>query len=761
MSKDPVSEKKQDCYESADGKAGTCGDSQNMEHLKEDHERLANILETMTDAFISIDRQWRATYVNAAAERILGRKRQDLLGKDFRRSYSDPHAERFHRHYARAMNECVPVNFEEHYAPIDRWIEVRAFPSPEGMSIFFRDITARKLKEEALRESECRYSALFNAKTNSIVHNRIITDAANIPVDILILDVNEAFEQSTGLRKTDVTGKRVTEVFPGIENNPQDLIGKYGRIAEKGGDLTFEIFLEQTGKWYSVYIYSPKKGEVISIFANITKRKATEAALRESQADLNRAQNVAHIGNWRLNVKINQLQWSDETYRIFGIPEGTPLNYETFIAAVHPDDRDHVNRNWEAALNRAPYDIEHRIIVGNRIKWVREKAELEFDADGNLTGGFGIAQDITVLKRSEIQLRRSEARFRTLAENSPDVIARFDRELRHTYINPYGARVYGKTQEEVIGRTNADLGLPEDKVAFWKTHFDEVFASGKQKSIEFDFDSPNFGHRFFLSVFVPEADETGEIGSILAITRDVTELKKTQQRLETSNRELEQFAYVASHDLQEPLRMVASYTELLDRRYGGQLDGRAQGYMNYIVEGSKRMQRLVQDLLTFSRVGRADEGRTRVDTTRVIDVVMRHLGETIRNTGATITRDPLPTVSASETNLVQLFQNLIGNAIKFRKKSVAPRIHIAARRKKHDWEFSVSDNGIGIDPKYFTRLFIIFKRLHSRDEYTGTGIGLAICKKIVEGHGGRIWVSSEPGAGTTFYFTLPREGKEK
>ncbi len=231
-------------------------------------------------------------------------------------------------------------------------------------------------------------------------------------------------------------------------------------------------------------------------------------------------------------------------------------------------------------------------------------------------------------------------------------------------------------------------------------------------------------------------------------------LKQTMADLERSNVELEQFAYITSHDLQEPLRMVASYVQLLARRYKGKLDADADDFIAYAVDGATRMQQMINDLLAYSRVGTRGSGSEPADCEAILDRVLAHLRVAIEESGAVVTHDPLPTVMADVSQLTQLFQNLIGNAIKFHDEEPL-RVHISAEQKGNEWVFSVCDNGIGIDPEYANRIFVIFERLHGK-EYPGTGIGLAICKRIIERHRGRIWMESEPGKGSTFYFTIPR-----
>jgi light-regulated signal transduction histidine kinase (bacteriophytochrome) len=226
--------------------------------------------------------------------------------------------------------------------------------------------------------------------------------------------------------------------------------------------------------------------------------------------------------------------------------------------------------------------------------------------------------------------------------------------------------------------------------------------------------------------------------------------------LTTANGKLKHFAYVASHDLQEPLRMVSSFTQLLEKKYKDKLDQDANDYIKYAVDGAARMQKLINDLLLYSRITTRGKEFEEVDTVKVFDQALLNLQQQITESGALITTEGLPVLKADEFQLVQLFQNLIGNALKYKKKSELPKIHVSCILKDDVYEFSVSDNGIGIDMQYHDKIFIIFQRLHTKEEYSGTGIGLAICKHIAERHKGRIWFESKENEGTTFYFTIQK-----
>ena len=262
-------------------------------------------------------------------------------------------------------------------------------------------------------------------------------------------------------------------------------------------------------------------------------------------------------------------------------------------------------------------------------------------------------------------------------------------------------------------------------------------------------------------------DDDGTVTHFIAEFSDITAFKQTQEALAErteelahSNRELEQFAYVASHDLQEPLRMVASYTQLLAHRYKDKLDQDANEFIHFAVDGATRMQALIIDLLTLSRVGTHGKPIEPCESAVALERALSNLRLAIEESGAVVTRDAMPKLAADVSQLTQLFQNLIGNAIKFRGET-SPTVHVGAEKKSGEWLFSVRDNGIGIAPEFFDRIFVIFQRLHGKHEYPGTGIGLSVCKKIVERHGGNIWIESKPGKGTVFYFTLPMNHGER
>jgi PAS domain S-box-containing protein len=386
------------------------------------------------------------------------------------------------------------------------------------------------------------------------------------------------------------------------------------------------------------------------------------------------------------------------------------------------------------------------------------------------------------LERAAVQLGRSLERLRTdealrISEStvsgmlsiSSDAVISVDEAQRITFFNQGAERMFGYSTEEILGES-LDILIPDPYRAAHAGHVRAFGASpvvarrmGERGQIV---GQRKNGEVFPADASISKQDVRGR-RIYTAVVRDVTERHRVEQaisrqaaELARSNADLEQFAYVASHDLQEPLRMVGSYTQLLARRYRGKLDADADEFIGYVVEGVARMQALINDLLAYSRVRTRESDMETVEVGRVIDRLLIDLGPSIEEADAEITSDPLPSVRGDAGQLGQLFQNLVANAIKFHRDSTTPRVQIGAVREGEAWHFSVADNGIGIAPEFRDRIFVIFQRLHSRDEYPGTGIGLAICKKIVERHGGRIWVESEPGEGTTFHFTLPAAPEE-
>jgi PAS domain S-box-containing protein len=370
-----------------------------------------------------------------------------------------------------------------------------------------------------------------------------------------------------------------------------------------------------------------------------------------------------------------------------------------------------------------------------------------------------MATIVDITERSQ-----AEERFRLAIESAPNAIVMVNREGNIVLVNSRAEKDFRYTRVEMIGKS-VDMLVPERLRGNHANNRNGYYEQPLVRSMGMGRDL--YGLRKDRTEFPVEIGlapvegrtETLIMATIVDITKRKNaeaKLQYTLNELQRSNTDLEQFAYVASHDLQEPLRTITGMVQLLQKKYQGTLDARADEYIGFTVEAATRMQALINGLLEFSRVDRQGKPIEEVNMKDVVQAATKSLSKTIHEKNAIITCEDLPTVQVDSLQMARLFQNLIGNAIKFRSER-QPKIHISATALEDKWHFSVRDNGIGIEPQYFERIFVIFQRLHTRTEYPGTGIGLSLCKKIVERHGGQIWVESESGAGTTFHFTIPKE----
>lgn len=497
--------------------------------------------------------------------------------------------------------------------------------------------------------------------------------------------------------------------------------------------------------------------------AEIERREALEQTLRERETTLSLSLKAAGAGVWSWDVASGRITWDAVMEEIHGLEIGTfGSNYDTWKASVHPEDIDTAeNAIRQAIAGIKPFDTTFRVVrPDGAVRYVQAQAVVVRNEDHEPTAMIGVNIDVTERKQAE----------QALEKMSYDLIERV-KELR-------GLQDIGQYEEEVlsldtyfkkvIDRVPASMQFPDTcKVAieFEGQVFGDVTAMEANCNIVNDIrvDSHTSGclyvaydqDRGFLDEEYNHVHAIAErMGHYVSRRRLFDELQRTLNNLAKSNQELEQFAYVASHDLQEPLRMVTNYLQLFKKRYEGQVDERADQYIFYAVDGANRMKTLINDLLSFSRVTTRGAEFEETNMNEILGTVLKSLEVLAQESDATITSDPLPIISADGSQMFQLLQNLVGNAIKFRGQT-PPLIHIGATRREDAWEICVEDNGIGIAPEYYDQIFVIFKRLHTREQYKGTGIGLAVCKRIVERHGGEIWIESQPGIGSKFKFTVP------
>jgi len=621
-----------------------------------------------------------------------------------------------------------------------------------------REVSERKLAEDSFREGEEKYRVLLDG----------IREYAIFMLDPggKVVTWNAGAERIKGYTSEQIIGKNFSCFFP-----PEDV--KRGRpqevlrlTAASGQQEEHGIRVRRNGSRF---------------LANIVF-----TALRDRAGNL--------LGFSEFSHDLSESKESEAKYR--GLLEAAPdamvvVNQAGAIVLLNVQAEKQFGYNRDELIgqkvkNIIPEGFAERLIadgtrsaaealaqqIGTGIELIaRRKDGSEFpieimlspleSAEGTLVTA--AIRDISVRKAAEKHLAQMEGRYRGLLEAAPDAMVVVNQGGAIVLLNVQAEKQFGYSRDELIGQKVKNIipdGFAERLVADALRSVEEALAQQIGTGIELTGrrkDKSEFPIEIMLSPL-----ESAEGILVTAAVRDITNRKKAEanllnkvEELNRSNKELGQFANIASHDLQEPLRMVASYTQLLSKRYNGKLDADADQFISFAVDGATHMQRLIQDLLEYSRVG--TKGKELVDTSAegALERSLINLSGAIEETGAQVTHDPLPNVLADETQLVQLFQNLIGNGIKYHKPGEIPRVHISAvRTDAAKWTFSVKDNGLGIDSQYFEKIFGMFQRLHKREEFAGTGIGLAICKKIAELHGGSISVESLAGTGSTFHFAL-------
>ena len=525
----------------------------------------------------------------------------------------------------------------------------------------------------------------------------------------------------------------------------------------------------------------------VAVVRDITIQKKIEESLRISEERLRLAQTRGEVGVWDWNVVTNDLHFTPELEQLYGLSPGTIKTYNDWRELTHPDDIEYVEAERDNQIaQHKPFDLEFRIFHNSGdMKWLSTRGGATYDENGQVKRVLGINTDITNRKKAEEILQTTLLRFYKILSSMSASVLLVTADNKVEFVNQEFCDYFylGEEPDHFIGSTSVEMTSiiksayrhPEEALLrindivndYKPIHGEEVLMRDNKSCLR-DFvplfiDGKPYG-RLWLHLDITGRKKTEEKlhESNIKLINEVNDHQKTELRLKDlvselkrSNKELEQFAYVSSHDLQEPLRMVALFTQLLERRYKGKLDEDADDYINFIVEGAKRMKLLIDDLLSYSRLNSSNTEFSPISMEKVLDNVLANLQLILKENNAEINiNGSLPTITGDESQMIHVFQNLVSNGIKFNDKD-SPKVNISVKKDENGWIFSVSDNGIGIAPEYQKQIFEIFKRLHDRDEYPGTGIGLAICQKIIERHGGNIWVESSQGNGSIFYFCIP------
>ena len=604
------------------------------------------------------------------------------------------------------------------------------------------------------------YKTIFDALPDGVV----ITDKEG-----KIVLVNNKMESLFGYSKDDLLNNKIEILIPEKYHDEHASVrGNFSKnpfVREMSSNKEFWAKRKDNSEFLVHIMLSPlnieNKNYISATVRDITNQKLTDEKLQR----LNFALTATSDAIWEWDFKTNKTFYSARWYEMLGYEDQEfEMDFENWGKLCHPDDYQMTVDNIFTELMKpdcqgtnAEFRMKHK---NGSWMWILARGNVvKRNEDGSPALISGTNTNITERKKVENALRESEEKYRTIFENVRDVFYKIDLQGIIHEISPSVKYFSGFNRESLIGQSVYTIyDHPEDREIF----LNEIKKNGIVEDYEISIRNSEGKLMYVSTSATIQFDAKGNPTHINGSLRDITqrrlnelEIESQNKRLQIQNKELEQFSYIASHDLQEPLRTLISFAELLKEEYSGKLDENADIYLNYILQSSGRMQNLVKGLLDYTRIGKERE-LSSVDCKLLIYQILTDLQLSISESEALITVKELPIINAFAIELRLLFQNLISNALKFRRKGIAPEIEISAIDKDKYWLFALKDNGIGIDKNDKEKIFIIFKRLHNRGEYEGTGIGLSHSKKIVELHGGQIWVESNLGEGSTFYFTIPK-----
>ena len=709
------------------------------------------ILESIQDGLLGVDRNWRISYINTRAARNGGFEPEELVGRNIWEAFPKLQGTPLEENYRRAMAERTPIQFEMHGAYQDQWYNVSVYPSTQGISVYWQEITERKRAEETLRFSEERFNKAFNATPDALVVSRLEDGCIEL--------INESFERLFGYSRAEVIGK--TSLQLNMIAHPTDRDEMVKRIQADHFVRNFETDIRiKSGEIRHARLSIEMltiEGEVniLTIIEDVTERRQAVEAFAEREEMLHLALSAGRAGVWSWDLSTSNLQWSDEYYQIFGFEPGSiPPSVEAGFSHVHPDDLPGIEAVVHKATERGTeIDVVHRVIwPDGSIHWVRGISRPFYDEQGQPCRMAGIAIDITEQKQAEIELQAAHRRTNEILESISDAFYSLDAEGRFTYVNQRASSLWGKQPGDLLGKN------------IW-----EVFPSGKetesywkiQQALEEKQPAQYESYSAFLDQWVDIHLYPTEHG-ISVYFQEITGRKRAEatlanyaQDLERSNRDLQEFAFVASHDLQEPLRKIEAFGNLLLKKQDN-LDESQRDLMVRMQKSASRMRSMIDGLLQLSRLETLALPFQPVDLNTVIAEVLSDLEFQIRRSGGEVEVLELPVIDADPLQMHRLMQNLINNALKFQPKGGKPSVKVSCvQRTPASVQIRVEDNGIGFDEELAGSLFSPFKRLVGNVDYEGSGIGLSICRKIVERHHGEITARSQRGQGTTFMITLP------
>jgi PAS domain S-box-containing protein len=739
------------------------------EALRESEERYRMLLDGIQNyAIFMMDAQGRILSWNAGAERIKGYTSDQIIGRNFSCFFPPEDIKRgrpeevLRRTAASGRHEEQGMRVRKNGSRFLASVTVTALRDPagnlRGFSEFSHDLSESK-------ESGAKYRGLLEAAPDAMV---VVNQAG----EIVLLNVQA--EKQFGYSRDELVGQQVKNIIP--EGFAERLIADGTRsaaeaLAQQIGTGIELIARRKDGTEFPIEIMlSPLESAegilVTAAIRDISVRKDAETHLAQMEGRYRGLLEAAPDAMVVVNPGGEIVLLNVQAEKQFGYSRDELVGQQ--VKNIIPEG--FAERLIADGTRTAAEALAQQIGTGIELNG-RRKDGTEFPIEimlSPLESAEGILvtaaiRNITTRRDAETHLAQMEGRYRGLLEAAPDAMVVVNQDGEIVLLNVQAEKQFGYSRDELVGQQVKNIipeGFAERLIADGTRSAAQALAQQIGTGIELIARRKD-GTEFPIEIMLSPL-ESAEGVLVTAAIRNITERKKSEEHLvktvgelKRSNDELQQFAYVSSHDLQEPLRMVTSYTQLLAGRYKGRLDSDADEFIAFAVDGCNRMQGLIKDLLAYSRAGTNGKVLREVSAENALKEALANLRATIDQSSAVVTHDALPAIRTDEMQLTQVFQNLVGNAIKYHGTEV-PHVHVSATKNGgNEWTFSVRDNGLGIDPQYFDRIFILFQRLHGRDEFEGTGIGLAICKKILERLGGRIWVESQPEKGSTFYFALP------
>jgi len=750
--------------------------------------RYRDLVEAIPQLIWTCDPNGECNYLGRQWVDYTGSPESEQLGHGWLEKLHPEDRDRVNLEWTRCAEAGVPLDVDFRILRADgvyRWFKTRALPSRDAQGQILRwlgtntDIEDLRQAEQKVRRLQAGLELEVAQRTAELklASERLVTatSAARIGIwDWDVLNDNLVWDAQMyrlyGLSAADFAGAYQawqSALHPDDARAANQAIEQaLAGIADF--DLDFRI-VTPTGEVRHIHaaakVHRDAHGNAQRMTGtnwDITREVVAQEQLRANEERWDLALQGTGDGVWDWDLVQGKTFLSQRSRELLGYgADGLP-NTEPRWSLVHPDDIAQVKEAMAQHLRgETPvFNCEFRArCQDGSYLWIMSRGRvIARDASGKPLRIVGTHKDITERRRAHEALEHRQGLLREFITHSPAAIAMLDRNVCYIQASRRWLTDYKLDGQELVGRSHYEVfpNIPER----WKEVHQRVLAGAVESCEEDPFPRADGGMDWLNWEVRPWYESGGEIGGLIFFTQVITERKVLSLKLEEQNRqlsrsnaELEQFAYVASHDLQEPLRAITGCTQILAQRYKGRLDASADTLVEHIVDGSARMKALIEGLLRLSRVGAHPHLATGIDTSEVLGHAIRNLEPRIHEQGARVICGPLPEVRGDATQLLQLFQNLIGNALKYRGRDPA-QVRITAAPTMEGYQFSVQDNGIGIDAQYFERIFGVFQRLHTRDEYPGTGIGLAICRKIVERHGGRIWLESTPGRGSIFHFTL-------